>query len=173
MPLWPGRPGCCKPPLVTTRKSNKIQTSQIASGRPRIAQRRLQDCQEAQRDPNRTPKRTPDKPPNRRHIKEKCDMMSVQPVLKSLCQTHIIDMQNIVVCPLQRLRIDQIVSMSQRRTRTAPTTRFGALLGPLVPTYSRKVAHPGPQERPKIGLRGPHMPSWGRLRSALVPLGAF
>ena len=62
---------------------------------------------------------------------------------------------NIVVYPLQRLRIDQIVSMSQRRTRTAPTTRCGALLGPLVPIYSRNVAHLGPQERPKIGLRGP------------------
>ncbi len=52
--------------------------------------------------------------------------------------------------PLQRLNIGQIVSMLQRRTRTAPTTRFGALLGPLVPIYSRNVAHLGPQERPKI-----------------------
>ena len=75
-------------------------TSKIASGRPRIAPRRLQDSQEAQTDHNRTPKRTPNKPPNRRHIKVKCDMMIVQKILKSLCKTHIIDMQNIVCSSL-------------------------------------------------------------------------
>ena len=57
--------------------------------------------------------------------------------------------------PLQRLNTDQIVSMLQRRTRTAPTTRFGALLAPLVPIYNRSVAHLGPQERPKILLERP------------------
>ena len=75
--------------------------------------------------------------------------------------------------PFQRLRIDQNVSMSQRRPRTAPKTRNGALLEPLGPSYSRNVAHLGPQERPTIELRGPEMPSWGRLGSVLAPFGAF
>ena len=58
-------------------------TSKIASGRPRIAPRRLQDGQDAQTDPNRTPKTTPNKPPNRRNIKVNCDMMIVQKTRKS------------------------------------------------------------------------------------------
>ena len=58
-------------------------------------------------------------------------MMIVQKTLRSQCKTHILDIQNIVFCPFQRLRIDQIVSMSQRGLRTAPKNRFGALLGPL------------------------------------------
>ena len=76
-------------------------------------------------------------------------------------------------CPFQRLRIESIVSMAQRRPRTAPKIRFGALLEPLGLIYRRSVSHLGPQERPKIGLRGSQMPSWGRLGSVLVPLGAF
>ncbi len=122
-------------------------TSKNVSGRPRITPRRLQDGQDVQTDPNSAHKTIPNKPPNRRNIKVNCDMMIVQ---KTQCKTHIVDIHNIVFRPFQRLRIDQIVSMSQRRTRTAPTTRFGALLGPLVPLYNRNVNHLGPQERPEI-----------------------
>ncbi len=75
-------------------------TSKIASGRPRIAPRRLQDGQDAQTDPNRTPQKTPNKPLNRRNDKVKCNMMNVQKILKTLCQTHILDMQNIVCSSL-------------------------------------------------------------------------
>ena len=53
-------------------------TSKIASGRPRIAPRRLQDGQDAQTDPNRTPETTPNKSPDPRNIKANCDMKIVQ-----------------------------------------------------------------------------------------------
>ena len=106
-------------------------TSKIASGRPRIAPRRLQDGQDAQTDPNRTPKTTPNKSPNRRNIKVNCDMMIVQKPMKSDVKRTFSTYRTSFFRPFQRLRIDQIVSMSQRGLRTAPKNRFGALLGPL------------------------------------------
>ena len=57
LPFWPGRPGCCKPPPVTTRKSHKIPTRQKL---------RL-DGQESPQDGSKTakmPKRTPTGPQN-------------------------------------------------------------------------------------------------------------
>ncbi len=108
-------------------------TSKIASRRPRIAPRRLQDGQDAQTDPNRTPKTTPNKSPNRRNMKVNCDMMIVQITQKSQCKTIIFDIQNIVLRPFLRLRIDQGLIMSQRGLRTAPKNRC---LGPLGPSWS-------------------------------------
>ena len=55
LPFGPGRPGCCKPHSVTTRKSYKIQTLQKS---------RL-DVQESPQDGSKTakkPKRTPKDP---------------------------------------------------------------------------------------------------------------
>ena len=150
-------------------------TTKIASRRPRIAPRRLQDGQDAQTDPNTTPKTTPNKSPNRRNIKVNCDMMIVQKTLKFKCKTHILDIQNIALSSLSAL--ESIKSQVCRSVASGPLPRTDlgpswALLEPLGPIYNRNMAHLGPQERPNIGLRRSQMPSWGRLGSVLVPFGA-